>query len=133
LSHDFSSSLKGFFQTNHPILEIQLWGCADGVRRALVNTDLAAFAELPVPFHLIFLFIIGPAGIRTGGIASEATGALLVINDWPDNPPVRGDEEFLLSYGSRRDRSEGDFSIFGNLYRHDFLLSIGLMMESEWV
>jgi hypothetical protein len=133
LSHDFSSSLKGFFQPNHPILEIELRGSADGVHRALMNTNLAAFAELPVPFHLIFFFIIGPAGIRTGSIAGEATGALLMINDRPDNPPVRGDEEFLLSHGSGRDRSEGDFSIFGNLYRHDFLLSIGLMMELKWV
>jgi hypothetical protein len=133
LSHDFSSSLKGFFQPNHPILEIELRGSADGVHRALMNTNLAAFAELPVPFHLIFFFIIGPAGIRTGSIAGEATGALLMINDRPDNPPVRGDEEFLLSHGSGRDRSEGDFSIFGNLYRHDLLLSIGLMMELKWV
>jgi hypothetical protein len=98
-----------------------------------MNTDLAAFAELPVPFHLIFLFIIGPAGIRTGSIAGEAAGAFLMINDRPDNPPVRGDEKFLLSHGSGRNRSEGDFSIFGNLYRHDFLLSIGLMMELKWV
>jgi hypothetical protein len=133
LSHDFSSSLKGFFQPNHPILEIQFWGCADGVHRAFVNTDLAAFAELPVPFHLIFFFIVGPAGIRAGSIAGEAAGTLFMIDNGPDDPPVRGDEQLLLLDGSGRNRSEGDFSIFGNLYRHDFLLSIGLMMELKWV
>jgi hypothetical protein len=123
LNHDFSSSLKGFFQTNHPILKIQFWGSAESVRRTLIDTNLAAFAEFPVPFHLIFFFIVGPAGIRAGPIAGEATSALFMIDDWTDDSPVRGYEEILLPDGSGRDRSERHFSIFGNLYRHKFLLS----------
>jgi hypothetical protein len=68
LSHNISSFLKRFFQTNHPVLKVKLWDSSQGVRWAFINADLTAFAKLPVPFHLIFLFIIRPAGIWTDDI-----------------------------------------------------------------
>jgi hypothetical protein len=53
-----------------------------------MDADLTAFAKLPIPFHLFFLLIEGPAGIGTGDIAGKTAGALLMIDDGTNNPPV---------------------------------------------
>jgi hypothetical protein len=53
-----------------------------------VDADLTAFAKLPVPFHLFFLFIERPAGIWTGDIAGKAARALFVVNHRTNDPPV---------------------------------------------
>jgi hypothetical protein len=88
LSHNFPPSLERFFETNNPILEIKLWGSTQGIRRTFMDANLTAFAKLPVPFHLIFLFIERPAGIRTGNVTGKTTGALLMVNHGTNNPPV---------------------------------------------
>jgi hypothetical protein len=53
-----------------------------------MDADLTAFAKLPIPFHLFFLFIKGPAGIGTSDITRETAGALLMVNHGTNNPPV---------------------------------------------
>jgi hypothetical protein len=53
-----------------------------------MDANLTAFAKLPIPFHLLFLFIKGPAGIGTGDITCETAGALFMVNHGTNNPPV---------------------------------------------
>jgi hypothetical protein len=125
LRHNISSSsLKGFFQTNHAVLKVKFRDSGQGVHRAFINTNPAALAKLPVPFHLIFLLVIRPAGIGARNITGETASTLFMIDDWTKNPPVRGDEKLLLLNGSGRNRSEGYLPIFGNIYGHNFLLPI---------
>jgi hypothetical protein len=53
-----------------------------------MDANLTAFAKLPIPFHLFFLFIERPAGIGTGDITGKTASALLMVNHGTDNPPV---------------------------------------------
>jgi hypothetical protein len=80
--------LERFFETNNPILKVKLWGSTQGICRTFVNADLTAFAKLPVPFHLIFLLVVRPAGIWTGNVTGKTTGALLMVNHRANDPPV---------------------------------------------
>jgi len=84
----FPPSLERFFETNNPVLKVKLWGSGQGIHRAFVDADLTAFAKLPIPLHLFFLFIERPAGIGTGDITGKAASALLMVNHGTDNPPV---------------------------------------------
>jgi hypothetical protein len=84
----FPPSLERFFETDNPILKVKLWGSTQGICGTFVNADLTAFAKLPVPFHLFFFFIERPAGIRTGNVTGKTTGALLMVNDRTNDPPV---------------------------------------------
>jgi hypothetical protein len=84
----FPPSLERFFETNNPVLKVKLRGGTQGICRAFLDADLTAFTKLPVPFHLVLFFIVRPAGIWTGNIASEAACALFVVNHRTNNPPV---------------------------------------------
>jgi hypothetical protein len=84
----FPPSLERFFETNNPIFEVKLWGSTQGICRTFVDADLAAFTKLPVPFHLFLFFIERPAGIWTGNVTGKTTGALLMVNDRTNDPPV---------------------------------------------
>jgi hypothetical protein len=60
LSHNLSS-LKRFFQTINPVLKVELGGRRNGIGRTFMDANLTPFAEFPVPFHLVFFLVIGPA------------------------------------------------------------------------
>jgi hypothetical protein len=143
LGHNLSSFLKGFFETNDPVLKIKFWDCGQGIRRTLVDTNLAAFTKLPVPLHLFLLLIEGPARVRTADVTGKATRALFMIDHGANHPPIGGHKEFLLFHWSRGDRSKRDFSIPWNidgpkyvLARHgfrDLLLDLGFCLLCLWV
>src|SRR5271157_1041576 len=135
LSHNiYSSFLEGFFQTNHTVREVKFRNSTQGLGGTFVDTDLAALAIPPVPFHFLFFLIKGPARIWAAHDTLETKSTLFTIKNWTDNPPVGGDEQLLRGHWSGRDRSEGHFPIFGDLYRrHSFLLLLNssVLIESS--
>jgi hypothetical protein len=45
----------------NPVGKVEFGSRRNGISWTFIDANLAAFAKLPVPFHLVFFLVVGPA------------------------------------------------------------------------